>query len=77
MENSGLGTTGKSKEEIFRTCLMKALSTVCVDPYHYNALEFYEAINLAKHSYAMELQILKQEIASLNVPFVNLEAFEL
>lgn len=75
MINSGNGMNGKSKEEIFRTCLSKALSMVCVDPCRFSALEFYEAVNLAKRSYAMELRILEQDKAMLNVPYVNLGAF--
>lgn len=75
MANSGLGMNGKSKEEIFRTCLTKALNTVCVDPFHYSALEFYEAINLAKRNYAMELRILEQDKVMSNAPYVNLGAF--
>ena len=77
MVSFGSGMTGKSKEEIFRICLQKALSTVSASPSHYSALEFHEAVNLAKQSYAMELRILEQEKATSNVPFVHLGTFEL
>ena len=72
MANYGTGMSRKSKEEIFQICLTKALSTVCASPSHYNALEFYEAVNLAKQNYAIQLRTLEQEKAVSNAQFVTL-----
>ena len=61
MKKCGRGKSGKSMEEIFQTCLSKELDMVQPQSSHFNALEFYEAINHAKQSYLTELRTLKQK----------------
>lgn len=71
MAKCGTGGIGMTKEQIFQTCLIKALSTVYASQSLCNAQEFQEAVELAKRNYVMELQTLEQKKAMLNAPYAN------
>lgn len=61
MAKCGNGKSGKSKEQIFQTCITKALFTAPVSPYLLSAQEFQEAVNVARQNYVAQLRILKQK----------------
>lgn len=63
--------TGKTKEEIFQTCLTKELYTNKIASFPCDAQEFYEAVQRARQNYRTELQTLNQKQAMLNARSVR------